>query len=302
VQGRFDDALEKVDHAIRQIPNAADYHVLRAQILGALWRWSDSAEAYEDALARNPAHKLAMEQLQLTKRIIASLDVNGEPDKKLLGELRDRNRKEGWKPDGEGGGKRPRPPWERGKGPPGGEWGGRRVAFEERISLRPDGTVSVDLSRVAAPDIALFLKMAEQRPNLTLHSLNLRSTGISDLSLLSQLPLKNLFLGGNSGVVNITPLAGMPLERLDLTGTRVSDLSPLGGSAIRELILEGCRAITDLTPLAQCAKLETLIVPSQVRDLEFLRGKPGLLILGTSQPGRPVDTFWQEYDALQRAK
>jgi hypothetical protein len=80
----------------------------------------------------------------------------------------------------------------------------------------------------------------------------------------------------------------------------VSDLSPLGGSAIRELILEGCRAITDLTPLAQCAKLETLIVPSQVRDLEFLRGKPGLLILGTSQPGRPVDTFWQEYDALAK--
>jgi hypothetical protein len=282
----------------------ADYHVLRGQILGALWRWSESAEAYEDALGRNPAHKLAMEQLGLTKRIIASLDVNGEPDKKLLGELRDRNRKDGWKPDGEGGDKRPRPPWGRGKGPPGFDPEGRRpggaAPFEERISFRPDGTASVDLSRVAVPDISRFLKLLELRPNFTLNSLNLRSTGISDLSPLSQLPLKNLYLGSNPGVVNITPLAGMPLERLDLTGTRVSDLSPLGGSSIRELILEGCRAITDLTPLAQCAKLETLIVPSQVRDLEFLRGKPGLLILGTSQPGRPVETFWQEYDA--RAK
>ncbi len=303
-QGRFEDALDKVDHAIRQIPNVADYHVLRAQILGAMWRWSDSAEAYEDALARNSQHKLASEQLGLTKRIAASLDPNGEPDKKLLGEMRDRNRKEGWKPDGEGGDKRPRPSWVRGKEPPPGfdpanRKSGGAGRLEERLSRRPDGTLSLDLSRVAVPDIVRFLQHLESRPDALLGSLNLRSTGIADLSPLSQLPLRNLYLANNPGVVNITPLAGMPLERLDLTGTRVSDLSPLGGSSIRELVLEGCRSITDLTPLAQCEKLETLIVPSQVRDLEFLRGKPGLLILGTSQPGRPVETFWQEYDARQ---
>jgi serine/threonine protein kinase len=303
VQGRFEEALEKVDHAIRQIPNVADYHFLRGQILGAMWRWSDSAEAFEDALARNAQHKGATEALELTKRIVASLDENGEPDKKLLSELRDRNRREGWKPDGDGD-KRPRPPFMRGKDGPGFDPANRRFGgmgrIEERIVRRPDGTWSVDLSRASAADVAKFLQQAETRPDFVLASLNLRGTGITDLSPLSQLPLKHLYLGNNFGVVNITPLAGMPLERLDLTGTRVSDLTPLGGSPIRELILEGCRAITDLTPLAQCEKLETLIVPSQVRDLEFLRGKPGLMILGTSQPGRPVDTFWQEYDAQKQ--
>jgi len=175
--------------------------------------------------------------------------------------------------------------------------------LSERINQRPDGTWSLDLSKVPAQEALGFLKQqGEARPDVAVASLNLGSTGLSDLSALSQLPIKELSLANNPGVGNITPLAGMPLERLDLTGTRVSDLSPLGGSPIRELVLEGCRSVTDLTPLAQCEKLETLIVPSQVRDLEFLRGKPGLMILGTSRPGRPAETFWQEYDARRAVK
>jgi hypothetical protein len=94
----------------------------------------------------------------------------------------------------------------------------------------------------------------------------------------------------------------MPLERLVLSGTKVSDLSPLGGAPLRELILEDCRQVKDLTPLAQCEKLETLILPRQVKEIEFLRGKPGLMTLGMKQPGVPVEIFWQEYDARHAAK
>jgi hypothetical protein len=274
----------------------ADYRVLRGTILLGLWRWNDAAEEFEEALARNALHERAQKQLELTQRIIASLDENGEPDKKLVSELRDRYIREGMKLRGEGAGFRPRPPG----GRPGFDFGRRAGPMgrgAERFSPTPDGRLAIDLSRLPLGDA---LRILQARPELPVSSLNFSNTGLSDLTVLSGLPLEHLWLGGNLGIVTITPLAGMPLERLDLTGTKVSDLTPLSGSPLRELVLEGCRNVTDLTPLLQCAQLETLIVPSQIRDLEILRGKPGLKTLGTSRPGRPVETFWQEYDARRR--
>jgi serine/threonine protein kinase len=301
--GRFEDALEKVDYAIRQIPNVADYHVLRGNILLAMWRWNDAGEAFEDALARNPKHVVAQESLALTKRIIASLDDDGEPDKKLLGELRNRYGKQGWKPPGDGPGNRPRPMGMRGKDFPGFDPANRKPGIGNRYANRanqlPDGTWSLDLSKLPPADV---MRILQARSDVSVSSLNLSGTGISDLSPLTSLPIKYLYLAGNPGIVNITPLAGMPLERLDLTGTKVNDLSPLGGSPLRELVLEACRNVSDLTALAQCEKLESLIVPSQVSDLEFLRGKPGLTTLGTSRPGRPAETFWKEFDARKQTK
>jgi hypothetical protein len=103
-------------------------------------------------------------------------------------------------------------------------------------------------------------------------------------------------------VVDLAPLAGMPLQRVDLSRTGVSDLKPLVQSPIRELDLEGCLDIRDLKPLMQMKSLETVRIPSQMVDIAWLRNHPTIKRLSYRKMTQPVEEFWAEWDAGKAGK
>ena len=85
--------------------------------------------------------------------------------------------------------------------------------------------------------------------------LSIRTDNVSDISALQELKhLRSLSMTGNysndAGVVDLSPLTGLPLTELYLDGNaRLSDLSPLKGMSLRQFFAQGTR-ISDLAPLA----------------------------------------------------
>jgi hypothetical protein len=102
-------------------------------------------------------------------------------------------------------------------------------------------------------------------------------------------------------VKDLTPLEGMPLQSLDLSRTGISDLTPLVHSPIRELNLDGCVDLVDLHPLMDMKSLESVLIPNQCKDVEFLREHPTIKRLSYKKLTQPVYEFWDEYDRKSRA-
>ncbi len=137
---------------------------------------------------------------------------------------------------------------------------------------------------------------------LPLEILRLSSTRVRSLEPLRGSKIEQLYLGGCRGVKDLASLRGLPLQTLTLNGTGISDLNPLTQSPLRELNLEGCAALTDLRPLLAITTLESLVIPAQSKDIEFLRQHPGLKRLSYKKLTQPVEEFWTEYDAARAAE
>src|SRR5581483_3528868 len=134
---------------------------------------------------------------------------------------------------------------------------------------------------------------------MKLTRLILTKSEISDLSLLSGMPLTELTLFECKRVQDLTPLKGMKLTRLKLGGcTGVQDLRPLRNMPIKWIDLSGTR-VRDLSPLEDLP-LEWIHLPypTTSRDLKTLRGLEILRRMKTSptinywEPAK----FWKEYD------
>ncbi|SDW46810.1 Leucine Rich repeat-containing protein [Albimonas donghaensis] len=134
-----------------------------------------------------------------------------------------------------------------------------------------------------------------------LRRLNLRDTGVTDLSPLARLPrLRVLDLGNNPQVADIAPVAvrtGLQtlnlsgtrvasiaplvectgLQSLDLNRTKVADIAPLAGcTGLRSLDLNFTQ-VADIAPLAGCTRLQSLDLNStKVADIAPLAGCTGL--------------------------
>ena len=108
----------------------------------------------------------------------------------------------------------------------------------------------------------------------TLTELDCSETGVRDISPLSSLQLKRLRCvqdsGATSGVVDVEPLRGLPLEELDIV---TSDLSPLSGMPLKHLNVRTSN-LTSLEPL-RGAPLESLWIDyTPISDLGPLQGMP----------------------------
>ena len=155
------------------------------------------------------------------------------------------------------------------------------------LAAMPLRVLSIDSTRVSS------LAPLEKMP---LESLHMADTRVTDLTPLSGKKLDELFLANCKNIRDLAPLRGLPLQRLDLSRTAIRDLAPLTGSPIRELNLEGCTDLTDLHPLMKMEHLEAVIIPSQCKDIEFLRAHPSLRRLSYKKLTQPVYEFWQEFD------
>ena len=96
-----------------------------------------------------------------------------------------------------------------------------------------------------------------------------RNSPLTDLSPLSELPLRTLVLAKGE-LFDLSPLRGMSLTEFSCYGTRVTDLSPLTGMKLRVLNCDSIRA-SDLSPL-KGMPLENLVLSRKAEDLNILAG------------------------------
>ena len=106
--------------------------------------------------------------------------------------------------------------------------------------------------------------------------LNLRGSNISDLSILRGLRLTWIVLDGCTNVVDLSPLASMPLVAVSIAHTRVRDLSPLSGKAVTLLFIQDT-PVTDLTPLAGMPLEQLKFTPTNITNgMDAIRTKDSL--------------------------
>jgi tRNA A-37 threonylcarbamoyl transferase component Bud32/tetratricopeptide (TPR) repeat protein len=269
-EGNFDDAVEKVGYAIQLDDTAADYHLFLANLRESSQDLAAAVEGYRRVLALRPGDAAAKTNLALCETLLretggappghpqqfvllkalreqkrlleaAPLAALIDPDIKLakaalLSRLREARKLPGW--------------------------------TDSKVVPLPDGTFKIDLGNLPPIDFSVL----KGQP---VSVLVLSSTGITNLSSLAGLPLKDLNLNNNKNLADLSPLRGMSLERLHLSGDSVSDLSPLRGMKLQALILDKGNPVSDLSPLAGMPlALLNCDGCQDVSDISALRGAP----------------------------
>jgi serine/threonine protein kinase len=361
-QQLFDDlnpleALEKIDYAIQQVPNEANYHYLRGNILQAQLRIEEAIESYEHALRLNPKLAGAQQNLELTRQVLKKIGNDDQVQPAILAELYAALVNQGRRSAAENienqfGVDKQRLVriWR--------DAFNRRGLQQQRFETNADNTINVDFSKLPLPDFKKLRDLPVSGLNLEdtkitdinglrglqlqslslghtvvrdlkpligmpLRSLSLDGSAVVDLAPLQSLPLEvlrlvntrvadlaplagtkieQLYLAGSRNIKDLSPLRGLPLQTLTLNRTGVSDLGPLVESPLRELNLEGCSALKDLRPLLDIATLEGVVIPMQIKDIEFLRGHPGIKRLSYQKMTQSAENFWKDFDAKKAAK
>ncbi len=300
----FDKALEKIDAAIRQLPNNADYLNQRGNICQALLRLDEAEDAFQRVLELNPKFAGAKENLALTQKLLAEESDDHELDPKSLKELELAMVKQGRIVEAA-------TVAEKSGLEPGKFFKELRNAMESNPELRPlreltsnkreirsrfqkqtDGTWSANFADLPPATFIPLLRAGVVR----ISALNLNATKITDLGALSTLKdLRTLTLIDCRGIRDLSPLVGLPIQSLTLTGTDVTDITPLASLPLTELRLDRCLRIADLQPIASLTKLRSLTLPQHKAssDLEFLRGMKSLELIDFKEPPIPVAQFWK---------
>lgn len=93
------------------------------------------------------------------------------------------------------------------------------------------------------------------------------------------------------------------LMRLDLGGSGIVDLTPLKGMPLSDLVLSGTK-VTDLSPLLECPDLEKLVIPEGSNDLEPLRKMKNLKFISNHFDWwtTHAEDFWKAHDNPGQAK
>ena len=95
---------------------------------------------------------------------------------------------------------------------------------------------------------------------MRLVTLDCANNGLVDLSPLCGVPLERLNVSNSERLKDLTPLTGMRLWALDVGGTGVTDVSVLGTlTELRFLSIRDTRGVSDLSP-AKCLWLDGLVM------------------------------------------
>ena len=238
---KFARAEQKISYAISLDPREADYYAFRGQIYQSMMRFRDAREDFARALQLSPAHPHARENRDLCDKILNTEkgkdSLSPESFIELMRALRNQGR------DAE------------------------VTALTPRQSK--DSQQIFDSWKVLLQKAGLHGQLTRDPDGLL--QLNLENSKVSDISLLSGMPLSSLNLARNAAVTNIAPLRGMPLAYLDLSGTRVQDLVPITRAPIFELNLSNNRRILDLNPLQTGPLTKLDLSGTSVSDLRPLR-------------------------------
>jgi tetratricopeptide (TPR) repeat protein len=299
----YEAALDRIESAIRQVPNDPDYHTLRGNLLQVLLRWDEAIEAYETALERNPAHPDAKTNLELTRKVVEEMGDAPGPDAAHIRELQAGIAKQGRVGDAstlleKSGMDRQaalralREAIENDPQLAPLREVVRRREFRGRFAPQPDGSYTANFQKFPYVTLAPFFDAVP----VQISGLVLDEVNIPDLSVLAGMRLRSLSLAGCRTVRNLQPLQELPeLQRLNLARTNVTDLSPLAGLPLIELNLEDCSKLTDFRPLLECRQLESLVLPKGARDIDYLKEHKALKYLSYRRSNQPVAEFWAAY-------
>lgn len=119
--------------------------------------------------------------------------------------------------------------------------------------------------KLHANDFARF-----EKRNGQIVSIDLKDSGVTDLAPLAGMPLQLLMLE-NLNITDLTPLKGMELEELYLEGSKVTNFEPLKNVAVSKLHLNNT-LIEDISGLNLDA-VNTLWIPhTKVKSIVPLKG------------------------------
>jgi Leucine-rich repeat (LRR) protein/tetratricopeptide (TPR) repeat protein len=292
-QGKFPEALEKIDAARQLVPEATAYLLHRAEILQALERWDEAIAAFATARERGALSPYLAENEKLSRQIAATLAGQQPVPKEtwiiLSGSYRMQKRYNELLILA------PRITAELSQVVP--AWQQRITAYwgstAPKLGLSKDGRLGLNLNYRPVTTLEPLrgcplsglnieqtpvsdLSPLENCPQL--QSLNMASTGVLHFDSLRGLPLR-LLVATNVWATDIEPLRGMPLDHLELnldvasTTPMLTRLSPLRGMPLSYLNLTG-REVDHLESL-QGAPLESLYLSGTgVQDLTPLTGTP----------------------------
>lgn len=152
---------------------------------------------------------------------------------------------------------------------------------------------------------------------MPLARLRCRLNRIPTLKALEGMPLDRLECGGNqiddlrplkgmslfflgcrmNEITTLTPLKGMKLYILDCQQNPITSIEPLEGMPLRELYINNC-PIKDISPIGNDLNLEKLTIPTEARNIRFLKKLPNLEYLDTKWGLhlQKASDFWETYN------
>ncbi len=270
---QFDEAIEKLDYAVKLRPDVAEFLLAKGDLLQCQFRLAEAAAIYREALGVEPglvraeaSAKLCDELLaakpnadgKLTRENLAKLHLAMQrqqrpaaeimPVARLLGEEK-KLLVEYWVA-------RLKDLPVSGENPLG-----------KRLTVREDGRLALDLSDTKVLDLIPLARAPLAALNLS------QCQDLTDLSHLRGLDLIELNLSETS-VVDLTPLSEMlTLEKLDVSSSPVTDLTALSALRLKSLECKGC-PITDLNPIRKMSLQKIDLMDTRVADLSPLIGMP----------------------------
>ncbi len=291
---QFDEAITKLDYAVKLRPDAPEYLVAKGDLLQCQLKIADAAAIYREALRVKPGLARAEASAKLCDELLASPTTeHGKLTRESLAKLHLAMQKQ-QRPAAElmpvarllGEEKKLIVEY----------WLARlkdlpvsaEKPLDKRLEVGDDGLLKLDLSDTKIADLALLTGMPLGKLDLSkcdqitdfaplhefrsLTDLALDHTEIRDLSPLRGLPLESLSLL-ETRIFDISALRGMKLKSLTLRDTRVADLSVLAKMPLTYFDATAIPA-TDYSPLAGAPLKSLWVQSSPLRDLSFLKDSP----------------------------
>jgi len=258
---KFGEALEKIDYAIEQQSQNADFWVLKGHVLQSMLKWKDAKEAYAKAVALNPKVHGGKINLDLTTKLLANVGPDGRPPIAALKELQQAMLSQNRTDEAFGILRQLTADRELFRKTILESFG--KLGLKDRVEANDDATINLDLSGLDLTK-GLFGPPGERGP---------RRPGVGGLRELRNRPIVTLNLDGTR-IADLTVVKGWKLEKLSINNDPVSDLRPLAGMKLRSLSADGC-PVSDLTSLVGMP-LDTLRLRnnSRISDLAALAGMP----------------------------
>ncbi len=263
-----DGALSNTDYAVSLEPESPDYHALRGNVLQVLLRFDEAAQAYGQALQRDPTWPYAEANVVRCRELIASGTHNAMTDQEIF-RLQAMMASQGRLDDAltlvrrhKGGEQGPYWFWKDHL---------RREGFdvstmhENRLQMDPRGIIQLDLSELDESDL-------DPLNGMPIYDLNISRTPVQRLDILAKLPLLSL-RASYTQISDLTPLLGLPLTYLNVSHTQARDLAPLRGMKLESLNISGT-PIEDLQALEGMDLAFLMAYDSKVSDIGPLAGKP----------------------------
>ena len=254
---KLDEAISKVDLALKSEPGNAEYHLLRAQLLEASMRMHDAVKEFQRVLDLGP-NPSASRNLDLCQRVLEGTPSGQEPSTAALYMLLDMLNSEGR--------------------------GYQAAPLSARLGVNQKTLSALGQARVESwRKLPNFDKVrAADRINNGDKNVNASWLPIKELDWLHSLPVETLNLD-HTQVSDLSALGGLHLKEFRAAGTDIADLKPLHAMQVHVVGFTDCKWIADFSPL-EGLPLDTFEASNtNLRDLGFLQNAPirSLIVSGT---------------------